>query len=75
MGKIKLRVTNFGYVVGIDVIIMYTNFQMKLCGLLRSYGTTHLLLVQMSGNLQYALRVVWSNIPTKFEVILKKLIF
>ena len=30
MGKIKVRVTNFGYVITVDVAIMYTNFQMKL---------------------------------------------
>ena len=30
MGKIKLTVLNFGYVITVDVIIMYTNFQTKL---------------------------------------------
>ena len=30
MGKIKLRVTDFGYVVTVNVTIMYTNVQMKL---------------------------------------------
>ena len=30
MGKIKVRVTNFGYVMAVDRTIMYTNFQMKL---------------------------------------------
>ena len=30
MGKIKLRITSFGYMVTIDVTIMYTKFQMKL---------------------------------------------
>ena len=30
IGKIKLRVTYFGYVVTVDVTIMYTNFQIKL---------------------------------------------
>ena len=35
MGKIKLRVTNFGYVMTVDVTIMYTNFQVKLWVLLK----------------------------------------
>ena len=30
MSKIKLRVLNFGYVIAIDVTIMYTNLQTKL---------------------------------------------
>ena len=30
MTKIKLRITNFGYVITVDVTIMYTDFQMKL---------------------------------------------
>ena len=38
---------NFGYVMTVDVSIVYTNFQMKLLVSLKSYGTTHLLLVQM----------------------------
>ena len=29
MGNIKLRVLNFGYVMGVDVTIMYINFQMN----------------------------------------------
>ena len=35
MGEIKLRVTNFGYMITVDVNIMHTNFQMKLQVLLK----------------------------------------
>ena len=35
MGKIKLRVTNFGYVITVNVTIISTNFQMKLFVLLK----------------------------------------
>ena len=35
MGKIKLRVTNFAYVIPVPVIIMYINFLMKLWVLLK----------------------------------------
>ena len=30
MGNIKLRALNFGYVMGVDVNIMYKNFQTNL---------------------------------------------
>ena len=35
MSKIKLRVTNFGYVITVSVAVMYTNFQSKLQVLLQ----------------------------------------
>ena len=35
MTKIKLRVINFGYIMIVDVTIMYINFQMKPQVLLR----------------------------------------
>ena len=38
MTKIELRVRNFGYVITVNVIIMYRNFQ-------KSYGTNPFLLV------------------------------
>ena len=34
MTKIKVRITNFGYVMTVNVTIMYTNYQMKLWVLL-----------------------------------------
>ena len=30
MGNIKLRALNFGYMMGVNVTIMYKNFQMNL---------------------------------------------
>ena len=30
MGNIKLRILNFGYVMDVDVTIIYINFQMNL---------------------------------------------
>ena len=30
MGNIKLRVLNFGYIMGVNMTIMYINFQMNL---------------------------------------------
>ena len=30
MTKIKLRILNFGYVISVNVAIMYTNFQTNL---------------------------------------------
>ena len=35
MDKIKLRVKNFGYLITVDVTIMYINFQTKLWVLLK----------------------------------------
>ena len=35
MGKIKLRVMNFGYVMTVNGTIMHTNFQTKLQVLLK----------------------------------------
>ena len=35
MTKIELRITNFGYVITVDVTIMHTDFQMKLQVLLK----------------------------------------
>ena len=54
MTKIKLRVLNFEYVVAINMTIMY----IKSMGFVKSYGQTHLILLQMSWNLLYVLRVV-----------------
>ena len=49
MTKIKLRVLNFGYVIAIGMTIMYIAFQMNPQVLLiKSYGKTHLTLLQMS---------------------------
>ena len=35
LGNNKLRVLNFGYVIAVDVIIMYIHFQMNLWVLLK----------------------------------------
>ena len=35
MGNIKLRVLNFGYVMAVNMTIMYINFQMNLQVLLK----------------------------------------
>ena len=75
MGKIKLRVTNFAYVKTVSVTIMYINFLMKSMGFVKSYSTTHLLLVQMIWNLQDVTGGGEINIPTKFETNLKNLNF
>ena len=48
LGNNKLRVLNFGYVMAVDMNIMYINFQMNLLGFIKSYGQTHLILLQSS---------------------------
>ena len=74
LGKIKLRVLNFGYVITVNVTIMYTNFQMKLWVLLK---VTVQLIYFGPNDLKLAgcTKGGVANIPTKFEVILKKLTF
>ena len=48
IGNIELRVSNFGYVMAVDVTIMYINFSNKSMGFIKSYSTTRLILVQIT---------------------------
>ena len=65
----------FGYVVEVIITNMYKKLPKQTTGFIKSYGTTHFPIVQMSCNLQNVLEVVWLTFPQNFEAILKKLNF
>ena len=71
IGKIKLRFMNFRYVMNVHMTIMYTNFQMKLQVSLK----VTVQLIYNDLKLAGCTKGGVVNIPTKFEVILKKLVF
>ena len=50
----KLRDLIFGYVIA----VIMTAMPKELMGFIKSYDLTHLILLQLSGNLVYGLRVV-----------------
>ena len=74
MTKIKLGVLNFGYVIGINMTIMYINFQTNLQVLLKLQSNSFNI---APNELKLAVLVKGGedNIPIKFQVILKKLKF
>ena len=71
IGNIKLRVKNFGYVMAVDVTIMYINFKANLQVFVKGYGTT----CPNALRLAVCVKDGVVNIPTKFEVNWRNLNF
>ena len=65
----------FYYVVANNIFDISINFSNELMHFKKSYAQTHLILLQLSWNLVYGLRMVRSYIPTKFKENLRTLKF
>ena len=74
-GNIKLRALNFGYLMAVNMTIMSINFSKELMGFIKSDGQTCLILLQLSWNLFYGLRVVRSTFLSNFKKIWESWIF
>ena len=73
--KFKLRALRFGYVIAINTTIMHINFQMILWVTLKVMVSNLLNIAPHELKLVVYVKGSEVNIPTKFQVILKKLNF
>ena len=75
MTKLKFRVLNFRYMIAIDMTIMHINFHMDVQVSFKVMVSNSLNIAPNELRLAVWVKGGEVNIPTKFQVILKKLNF